>query len=111
MFWDGAFFVQGGESLAKNQCPCCGCLTIDEQAGWDICPVCFWEDDGALDGVGANHGISVEKGRENLKLFGAFLPELSAFTRKPYESEITDSYRKIVNNDREEIKMKWTSLN
>jgi Cysteine-rich CPCC len=27
-------------------CPCCGFLTLDERGGYDICPVCFWEDDG-----------------------------------------------------------------
>lgn len=27
-------------------CPCCGHLVFDEQPGsYDICPVCFWEDD------------------------------------------------------------------
>ncbi|MFF1770133.1 CPCC family cysteine-rich protein [Streptomyces sp. NPDC058249] len=27
-------------------CPCCGFLTLDERGSYEICPVCFWEDDG-----------------------------------------------------------------
>lgn len=26
-------------------CPCCGYLTSSEPGGYDICPVCGWEDD------------------------------------------------------------------
>ncbi len=29
-----------------HPCPCCGYLTFDEPPGsYEICPVCFWEDD------------------------------------------------------------------
>ena len=31
------------------RCPCCGCLTLTERAEEDICPVCFWQDDGQDD--------------------------------------------------------------
>jgi hypothetical protein len=27
------------------QCPCCGYMTLDERGMFDICVVCFWEDD------------------------------------------------------------------
>src|SRR5579885_3179586 len=33
----------------KYSCPCCGYKTLDERGGYDICPVCFWEDDGQDD--------------------------------------------------------------
>lgn len=31
----------------KYKCPCCGYYTFDERpsGSYDICPVCFWEDD------------------------------------------------------------------
>jgi hypothetical protein len=31
------------------ECLCCGYKTIEERGGYDICPVCFWEDDGSND--------------------------------------------------------------
>jgi Cysteine-rich CPCC len=30
-------------------CPCCGYLTLTHRGGFEICPVCFWEDDGQDD--------------------------------------------------------------
>jgi len=27
-------------------CPCCFMPTLDERSGYEICPICFWEDDG-----------------------------------------------------------------
>jgi hypothetical protein len=30
----------------KYPCPCCGYLVFDESPGsYDICPICYWEDD------------------------------------------------------------------
>ena len=29
----------------KVRCLCCGYRALDERGGFDICPVCFWEDD------------------------------------------------------------------
>ena len=28
----------------KYKCPCCGYYTLDNEGMYDICPVCFWED-------------------------------------------------------------------
>ena len=33
----------------REACPCCGHLTLRERGGFEICPVCFWEDDGQDD--------------------------------------------------------------
>lgn len=27
------------------QCPCCGNRSFSERGGYEICPVCLWEDD------------------------------------------------------------------
>ncbi|MEU4764004.1 CPCC family cysteine-rich protein [Actinosynnema sp. NPDC023794] len=56
-------------------CPCCGYLTLRERGGWDICPVCFWEDDGHGDHnadqrSGANR-LTLTEARENFVRFGA----------------------------------------
>lgn len=32
-----------------NSCPSCGYPTLDERCSWDICSICFWEDDGQDD--------------------------------------------------------------
>lgn len=33
----------------KNTCPVCGYLTLEERDAYDICAICFWEDDGSDD--------------------------------------------------------------
>ncbi len=37
------------EDILKNSCPVCGYLTLDERSSFDICSICFWEDDGIDD--------------------------------------------------------------
>jgi hypothetical protein len=32
--------------MRRYPCPCCGYLVFEEEPGsYDICPICFWEDD------------------------------------------------------------------
>ena len=33
--------------MRKYKCPCCGYFTFEDKpnGNYDICPVCFWEDD------------------------------------------------------------------
>ena len=31
--------------MKKVKCLCCGFRTLEERGYFDICPVCFWEDD------------------------------------------------------------------
>jgi hypothetical protein len=58
-------------------CPCCGSRTLDERGGYDICPVCFWEDDGQDDHDadlvrgGPNGGLSLSEARANYRSFAA----------------------------------------
>ncbi len=78
-------------------CLCCGSKTIVERGMFEICPVCFWEDDVYIDfeqpidykdGVpifdckydeseimdlpsGANNGLTLREGRQNYLEFGA----------------------------------------
>ena len=35
-----------GKESELFKCPCCEYLTLDSRGEYDICPVCFWEDDG-----------------------------------------------------------------
>ena len=58
-------------------CSCCGWLTLMERGAYDICPVCFWEDDGQdehdADEVrgGPNGALSLTEARGNYLAFGA----------------------------------------
>ena len=67
------------------RCPCCGCKTLDERGGYEICPVCFWEDDGQdeqdADVVrgGPNGNLSLTAARANYATIGAMHP---AFVHK-----------------------------
>ena len=32
--------------VVMHPCPCCGCRTVPGRGDYDLCPVCWWEDDG-----------------------------------------------------------------
>lgn len=74
-------------------CPCCGYLTLAEEppGTYEVCPVCFWEDDVAqgedpnLEG-GAN-AVSLVEARENFAECGATAREHMGEVRKPRPEE------------------------
>jgi cysteine-rich CPCC protein len=54
----------------RVSCPCCGFLTLTERSAFEICPVCFWEDDGqddadADDTKGGPNSSSLTEARRN----------------------------------------------
>lgn len=61
----------------KFTCPCCGYKTLDEEppGTYDICPVCFWEDDNLQfadpDYRGGANGLSLREAQKNFSEFGA----------------------------------------
>ena len=78
----------------KYRCPCCGHKTLNERGDYEICEVCFWEDDGQDDvdanttrHLGPNH-ISLARGRENYLKFGATQKRALAFVRPPLPEEL-----------------------
>lgn len=96
-----------------KKCLCCGYFTIENRAEFDICPVCFWEDDAYLvfdkesDSIralyyeaenieeeklldipsGANHGLTLRQGKENYRKYGACEKDMQKYTRKPKKCE------------------------
>lgn len=78
----------------KNRfpCPCCGYLTIEHTGHYEVCPVCFWEDDPLqsedtnYDG-GAN-AITLCQAKVNFKTYGAITAEFVAVVRKPHACEV-----------------------
>jgi hypothetical protein len=77
----------------KHLCPCCGYKTLDKEppGTFDICPVCYWEDDNIqfdnpLYEGGANE-MSLEKARLNFKKFGAVDKKYLKNVRSPFDEE------------------------
>lgn len=74
-------------------CPCCRYETLSERAGYDICPVCFWEDDGQddhdADDVrgGPNDTLSLTEARKNYLEIGATEKRVVHLVRSPTDEE------------------------
>lgn len=75
-------------------CPCCGHRTLVERAAFEICPVCFWEDDGQGDTDadevrgGPNHDLSLTVARRNYREFGACEQRVLQSARAPLPEEL-----------------------
>lgn len=78
------------------RCPCCGCRTLDERGGYEICPVCFWEDDGQDDynadvvRGGPNGSLSLSAARTNYLKFGACEEKMLGNVRPPRPDELPE---------------------
>lgn len=73
-------------------CPCCEFKTLQTKGEYDICPVCYWEDDGNLNPLyysSPNH-MTLAQGRKNFAEFGAVSESLLQFL----ESDRLDMYIK-----------------
>lgn len=58
-----------------KQCPCCDYFTLTNRGNYEICEICFWEDDGQdltelIIHSGPNH-ITLGEARMNFLKFGA----------------------------------------
>jgi hypothetical protein len=76
-------------------CPCCGHIVFDEPPGsYEVCPICFWEDDDvqlrhpAMSG-GANKP-SLINAQANFRAIGAVEPRLVQHVRGPQPDEPRD---------------------
>ena len=73
-------------------CPCCGYLTLSSKGQFEICKVCFWEDDAVQDTdedyVGGANNQSLRQARDNYGKFGAVTLAAVKYVRKPMPSEI-----------------------
>ncbi len=78
-------FVANSKGLYT--CPCCGFYTLPLQPpnSFEICPVCFWEDDGLQYADpnmedGANK-MSLNQAKANYKKYGAIDESVKDFVR------------------------------
>jgi Cysteine-rich CPCC len=86
--------VAAGPEGGPYRCPCCHHLTLEERGGNEICPVCFWEDDGQDDmdadvvRGGPNGGRSLTQGRLNYRRLGACDKRFVEHVRAPRPEEL-----------------------
>jgi hypothetical protein len=80
--------------IHMETCLCCGYRTLTEKAAFEICPVCFWEDDGQGDGNaddvlgGPNGQLSLTAARANFRRFGAADERFRKNVRPPSLGEL-----------------------
>jgi len=76
------------------RCPCCRYKTLHGRGGYEICEVCFWEDDGQddhdADDVrgGPNGVLSLRQARLNFEAFGATDRKFVSNVRPPLPDEL-----------------------
>ncbi|MBI2518850.1 MAG: hydrolase [Bdellovibrio sp.] len=74
-------------------CPCCSYLTLTESppGTFEICPVCFWEDDRIQyddpNFLGGANDMSLNTARKNFIKYGAISKEAQEHVRKPLPDE------------------------
>ncbi|MFY3745243.1 CPCC family cysteine-rich protein [Anaeromyxobacter sp. Red801] len=69
-------------------CPCCGYATLSSRGSDEICPICFWEDDGqddddADDERGGPNRVSLTAARLNFLRIGVAELENRPHVRAP----------------------------
>jgi hypothetical protein len=85
-------------------CQCCGHLTISERGGYEICPVCFWEDDGVQarypDLAGGANKVSLIEAQANYRRIGACEEQMLKHVRPPRSDEpVATDWRPIMPGD------------
>lgn len=79
-----------------QQCPCCGCYTLDKRGLYEICPVCFWEDDEWSEQYGqpapqrpkGPNNVHLWQARQNFMMFGAAEEKDKSHVRKAQPDEL-----------------------
>ncbi|MBE1602653.1 MULTISPECIES: CPCC family cysteine-rich protein [Streptomyces] len=101
--------------VLRYPCVCCGHLTMDEPPGsYQICPVCFWEDDAVQlrwPGYwgGANRP-SLMEAQKNHQAFGACEERAVEHVRPPEDHEPLDSSWRPIDPERDQFEPKDLSL-
>lgn len=81
--------------MEKYTCPCCGYKTLNSEHEYDICPICYWEEDYFqfedfdLEG-GANYKVSLRQAQINFIEFGACERDMIRYIRKPNVNDVKD---------------------
>ena len=78
-----------------HPCPCCGHLTFNQPHGsYDLCPVCFWEDDAYQlrypELLGRANGITLVEAQQYYRELGACAPDFVNKVRPATDAEPLD---------------------
>jgi len=79
----------------RHKCMCCGYYTLvgnSEEIAYDICDVCYWENDGCKndeDFSTCNH-MTLGQARENFRKYGACDMESAENVREPKYYEMSE---------------------
>lgn len=78
----------------KKTCLCCGYISLESEI-FDICPICYWEDDPACWGDtdfvgGAKSNLSLREAQKNFKIFGACEECMLDLVREPTDDDLKD---------------------
>jgi hypothetical protein len=86
--------IRSAESVPTYRCPCCKSKTLHGRGRFELCPVCYWEDDGQDDPYadeawgGPNSTLSLTEARKNFATVGAMEPQFVGKVRKPRPEEL-----------------------
>lgn len=96
-----------------NTCPACGYPTLESRNGFELCEICFWEDDGQ-DNDGADAVRGGPNGSDSLTAYRIrFLNSLAAFPVNPHflkaknELAILDNYIKDMNRTLQKLQHRY----
>ncbi|WP_343689105.1 CPCC family cysteine-rich protein [Chitinophaga sp.] len=75
--------IEGGP-LIYEPCPCCGYRTIASTGVYNVCPNCYWEDDGNRDpqAYSAVNHLILQEGRDNYNSIGSCDPTYLEYVNK-----------------------------
>src|ERR1700685_465375 len=94
-------------------CPCCGFNVFADPTGsYDICPICFWEDDNVQlafpDLAGGANKCSLIEGQQNFAAFGVCEMRFKSRVRAPNASDVREPKWKPLDPSRDRY-LKWAS--
>nr|MDO8109599.1 CPCC family cysteine-rich protein [Candidatus Sigynarchaeota archaeon] len=80
--------------MLMQTCPCCGFQTLSERDGYEICPICFWEDDASQemdpDSTNGANEVSLRQAQDNFVRYGVCDEKSRNYVRKPTGDDIRD---------------------
>lgn len=88
--------------MGTRTCRCCGYITLgnDEHGSYQICPICYWEEDPVQaadpDYSGGANKVSLRQAQKNFIQFGACEKKMVKYVRRPDASEMKDLEWKLV---------------